>query len=311
MKLLIAGGNSPTGKALTEQLRKRKLRFQAPADKHFVPENADAIARLVTDYQPTQFINLVDFISGSHGGLKRAESAIERCDQINARLPQALATICNEQNIPLLHLSNSYVFDGLKKLGYNENDDLNPQGVYGRCTLTGETAVQQHHAHIILRSGWLFSKHKKGLIKSWLQTAKRDGGILQAVKRRFSPTHTGDLAAAIIAICQQVDCDANVWGTYHYSGLETRRENEFIDLVLKYAAEFDTEIARLLDTLKIIERPVRTPEIFNSTLSSKKTFDTFGIRQRSWHSHLKETIQFLHSDKIIANTDTELAHHAS
>ena len=89
---------------------------------------------MITDYGPTQLINLADFISGNHSALKRAESSEERCYQINAKLPVALAEITNHLNIPVLHLSNSYVFDGTKKLSYNENDDTNPQGIYGMAT---------------------------------------------------------------------------------------------------------------------------------------------------------------------------------
>jgi dTDP-4-dehydrorhamnose reductase len=127
VKLFIVGANSPTGKALVEILRKRKIRFQAPADKHFDPDNEVAIAKMVTDYSPTQLINLADFISGYHSALKRAESFAQRCQQINALLPSKLAEICNHLNIPILHLSNPYVFDGEKKLGYNENDEPGPR----------------------------------------------------------------------------------------------------------------------------------------------------------------------------------------
>ena len=82
MKLFIVGGNSPTGKGLIEILRKNKVRFLAPADKHFLPENAVAIAKMVTDYSPSQLINAADFISRNHSALKRAESAEQRCEQI-------------------------------------------------------------------------------------------------------------------------------------------------------------------------------------------------------------------------------------
>lgn len=297
MKLFLVGTNSPTGKGLIEILRKRKIPFLAPADKHFDTDNAVAIAKMVTDYSPTQLVNLADFISGNHSALKRAESSAERCQEINALLPAKLAEICNHLNVPMLHLSNSYVFDGSKKLGYNENDEPNPQGVYGKFSLEGEWAVRQHNAHIIVRSGWLFGKHKKGLIKSWIRTAKNNEGQLQVARRRFSPTPTGDLAAAILAVCQQVDCDANVWGTYHYSGLETKKESEFSEQTLKYAANHDETIYQMLDNLKITEREVRLPEIQNSTLSSKKIFDTFGIKQKSWHGDLQETIKSLYSDR--------------
>lgn len=298
MKLFLVGANSPTGRGLIEILRKNKIRFLAPADKHFDPDNAVGITRMVAEFGPTQLVNMADFISRNHSALKRAESSEQRCRRINALLPAALAGTCNQLNIPMLHLSNSYVFDGEKKLGYNENDEPNPKGVYGYYTLEGEQAVRKHPAHIIMRSGWLFGQHKLGLIKSWIHSIKKHDGELTVWRRRFSPTPTADMAATILAVARQVDCDANVWGTYHYSGLEIKKEIEFARQTLKYAANHDEEMYQLLDSTKIRENLPRLPELPNSTLSSKKIFDTFGIKQKSWHGDLKETIKSLYVDKL-------------
>jgi len=297
VKLFLIGGNSPTGKCLVEILRKRKIRFLAPAEKHFDPPNSAVIKKLVADYAPTQLVNMADFISGNHSALKRAETTAARCYQINQDLPAKLVDICRLHNIPMLHLSNGYVFDGEKRLGYTENDDTNPQGVYGRCSLAGEDAVRLHEQHIILRSGWLFGRFKKGLIKSWIRSAKKNQGEVTVTRRYFSPTPTDDVAAAILAICQQVDCDANVWGTYHYSGLGTKKEKEFAEQTLKYAANHDEEIYQLLENFKFIEQEARPPEIRNSTLSSKKIFDTFGIKQKSWHGDLQDAIKLLYGNR--------------
>jgi dTDP-4-dehydrorhamnose reductase len=298
VKLFLVGANSPAGRALIEILRKRKIPFQAPADKHFDPDNAVAIAKMITDYEPTQVVNLADFISRNHSALKRAESSEFRCRQINALLPATLSEISSHLNIPLIHLSNAYVFDGVKKLGYSENDEPNPQGIYGRYSLAGEKAVTQNNSHIIVRSGWLFGRDKKGLIKSWIRSTIKNRGEIQVARRRFSPTHTGDLAAAILAICNQVDCDASVWGIYHYCGLETKKEIEFAEQTLKYAANHDEEVYQLLDSLKLEEREAKAPEIHNSTLATKKIFDTFGIKQKSWHGELQDAIKSLYADRV-------------
>ncbi len=298
MKLFLVGANSPTGRGLIEILRKNKIRFLAPADKNFDPDNGAAITKMVAEFAPTQLVNMADFISRNHSALKRAESSELRCQRINALLPATLAGICNQLDIPMLHLSNSYVFDGEKKLGYNENDEPNPKGVYGYYTLEGEQAVRKHPAHIILRSGWLFGSHKLGLIKSWIHSIKKHEGQLTVSRRRFSPTPTTDMAATILAVARQVDCDANVWGTYHYSGLEIKKEIEFARQVLKYAANHDEEMYQLLDSTKIRENLPKLPELPNSTLSSKKIFDTFGIKQKSWHGDLQETIKTLYVDRL-------------
>lgn len=297
MKLFLVGANSPTGRNLVELLRKRKIRYLAPADKHFDPNKPKVIKKLVKDYAPTQLINMADFISRNHSALKRAETTAARCSQINEQLPAKLADICKQRSIPMLQLSNSYVFDGEKRLGYNENDDPNPQGVYGRCSLAGENAVRTHEEHVILRSGWLFGQYKKGLIKSWIRAAKKNDGEILVNRRHFSPTPTEDVAAAILAVCLQVDCDANVWGTYHYSGLGTKKEKEFAEQTLKYAANHDEEIYQLLERISFIEQEARPPEIRNSTLACKKIFDTFGIKQKSWHGDLQEAIRTLYGDR--------------
>ena len=294
MRLFLAGTNSPTGKDLIEILRKRKISFLAPPDKFFDPDNRTAIAKMVTDYSPTQLINLTDFISGNHSALHRAESASERCLEVNADLPASLAEVCAGLKVPMMHLSTAYVFEGDKRLAYNESDETNPRGIYGASALKGEQAVRQHAEHLIIRPGWLFGKWKRGLIKSWIRTAIKNQGIVQVTKRRLSPTYTGDLASAILAIAQQVDCRASVWGTYHYSGLENKEETEFAELALKYAANYDESIYQLLDTLQFIEREPRAPEIRNSTLSSKKIFDTFGIKQKSWRGSLQEVVKRLY-----------------
>jgi dTDP-4-dehydrorhamnose reductase len=305
VKLFLVGANSPTGRALIEILRKNKIRFLAPADKSFDPVDGPAIAKLISDFAPTQLVNMADFISRNHSALKRAESSERRCERINALLPETLAEICNKLDIPMLHLSNVYVFDGEKKLGYNENDEPNPKGVYGRYSLVGEQAVRKHPSHIIIRSGWLFGKHKIGLIKSWIHSIKKHKGELTVWRRRFSPTSTTDMAAAILAVTRQVDCDANVWGTYHYSGLEIKKEIEFARQVLKYAANHDEEIYQMLENTKIRENLPRLPELPNSTLSSKKMFDTFGIKQKSWHGDLKDTIKTLYVGRLRTAIDED------
>ena len=63
-------------------------------------------------------------------------------------------------------------------------------------------------------------------------------GNVVASRRRFSPTYTGDLASAILAIAKQVDCDANVWVHIITPAWRQKRENEFVRQVIKYAAKF-------------------------------------------------------------------------
>ncbi len=59
-------------------------------------------------------------------------------------------------------------------------------------------------------------------------------------------------------------------------------------------------IFQLIDSISVLETEVRAPEILNSTLSSKKIFDTFGIKQKSWHGHLQKVIKLLYEGRTRA-----------
>ncbi|KAI8866523.1 NAD(P)-binding protein [Ramicandelaber brevisporus] len=59
---------------------------------------------------------------------------------LNSQAPVQLAKLCEQHNIPFIHLSTDYVFDG-KKPPYKEEDEPNPLNFYGETKLEGERAV--------------------------------------------------------------------------------------------------------------------------------------------------------------------------
>ena len=303
MKLLIAGAGTPVAKELVSLLKRAGIDHQIIPDRFFSGDDLRAMGQLLDKYCPDQLINLYSFKSGSQTAVYKAEAAAEKCRNIHQKYAEVLAGFCAARDIPLIHLSTCYVFDGEKKLGYNEQDDADPVGVYGKTALQGEQAVASLSKYIILRTGWMFGPNQCDVIKSWIKTCKKNTGKLQVTRRRFSPTPGEDLARVLLGVCHQVDCDANAWGTYHYCGLETKKESEFVQQVLKYASQHDEEIYQLLDSFEMSEAHTNRPEVPNTTLSSKKIFDTFGIKQRSWHESLKNTIKSLYQGAAKSDTD--------
>ncbi|MFM1895508.1 MAG: hypothetical protein RLZZ385_582 [Pseudomonadota bacterium] len=294
MKLLVVGAASPSGKALISLLRQRRIPHHSFNERQLDDEDPADAERNLQRLAPDQVLNLAPFKFSSQHAPQLAERAADACRRANQRRTAKLAQICGKLELPLLQLSTPYVFDGEKKLGYNELDDTHPVGVYGTSAWQGELAVQALERHLVLRTGWLFGPTLNDEIRGWLKAVKRHRGELQVVRRRFSPTPVEDLARVLLAICQQVDCDANVWGTYHYCGLETKKESEFVLQVLKYASQHDEHIYQLLDSVDVRETQVAAPEVPNSTLGCKKIFDTFGIKQRSWHGSLQNSIKALY-----------------
>jgi dTDP-4-dehydrorhamnose reductase len=292
VKLLVVGAESGVGIELCKQLVERGVEFFAPEAAKINPADPVELAKVVTHFSPSLVVNLASYGAGSQLAIKAAEQNPQESEQVNHVLASLLAEVCDHLNIPLIHLSTAYVFGGEKKLGYNEEDICEPVGQYGATSLRGEQAIiEALDQHVIVRSGWIFGQEQGELIRQWIQEACDGEGAVTVTRRKFSPTPTEDVARVLLAIAFQVDCGAPVWGVYHYCGLETKRESEFVQHVLKLAAQHDEKVYRLLDHLSLNLMRGEPPEIANTTLATKKIFDTFGIKQRSWHGSLQALIK--------------------
>ncbi|MES3007711.1 MAG: sugar nucleotide-binding protein [Pseudomonadota bacterium] len=295
MKLLIVGAGSPVGMELIKQLQQRGVEYFAPEPGRIDPRDPLSVAKVITQCGPDQVINLSSYRAGSQLAILEAEKNPQECDAINHAQASVIAQVCDHLNIPLVHLSSAYVFNGDKKLGYSEQDATKPAGVYGATSLLGEQAIcGVLEKHIIVRTGWIFGVGQDELIRRWIAEAREAEGAVMVSRRKFSPTPVEDVARVLMAIALQVDCHANVWGIYHYCGLETKRESEFVQQVLKLAALHDESIYKLLDHLSLNLLRADPPEIANTTLATKKIFDTFGIKQRSWNGGLQNLIKSLY-----------------
>ena len=146
MKILLTGKDGQVGFALHKKL----LPFGeviATGRHELDLANPDAIKAFIDKTKPDIIIN-----PAAYTQVDKAESEKLLAHQINALAPQVLADKASELDIPIIHFSTDYVFDGLKKEPYLETDEVNPQSVYGQTKWEGEEGVRNHKKHIILRT---------------------------------------------------------------------------------------------------------------------------------------------------------------
>jgi dTDP-4-dehydrorhamnose reductase len=135
----------------------------------------------------------------------------------------ALATGCAARGAALVLISTNEVFDGARSdgRGYRESDPTNPINAYGTSKLAGETAAGEafgrHPERLwVVRTAWLFGPPGNDFPAKILAAADRlePGASLPVVADEVgSPTHTGDLAGAIIDLLGVAPA-----GTYHLAG---------------------------------------------------------------------------------------------
>ncbi|MGV3590442.1 MAG: SDR family oxidoreductase [Gammaproteobacteria bacterium] len=293
MRLLVLGANSQLGLALTRLLQAQGVDFQALARTEVNLLKQAEVVKAVGRISPTQVINVA-----TYSNLEKAENdpeAARECDIVNTQGVSTLAEVCQHLNLPLLHHSTSFVFDGQKVHPYTEDDETNPVCRYGMSKWYGERAIRDAlPLHIILRTDWLFSRDRPGFFQQHIDNCKRNGGRLEVMNHRFSPTPAADAARVLLAIARQVDCAAEVWGTYHYCAMQPMSQETFVEQFLHEAGKYDPALAAVLPQLQITKLPVQKPYIGNTVLSTQRIFETFGIKQRSRAGELTALLQRLY-----------------
>jgi dTDP-4-dehydrorhamnose reductase len=158
-------------------------------------------ARIVGLGAPHAIINCVAF-NDVDGAEDRPEQAIA----LNEEFPGKLAQYAREHDVPLVHYSTNYVFDGAQG-EYNESDAPSPVSAYGRSKRGGEQRIATAGGPCyVVRTAVIFGPKgasdlsKKSFVDLMRDlAAKRD--TIQAVSDEInSVTYAPDLAAGTKAL---------------------------------------------------------------------------------------------------------------
>lgn len=283
-KFLITGAKGQVGHCLTQQLTGKAEILAVDRDELDITDQS-AVKKIVETFKPDVIIN-----AAAHTAVDRAESEVELSEAINVKGPQYLAEAANEIGAVILHISTDYVFEGSGSGEYKEDDQTNPQGVYGRTKLEGEIAVQQANPRsIILRTAWVFGEHGHNFVKTMLRLAK-DRDSLGIVGDQFGgPTYAGDIAKTLIEIANQILAGKeNAFGVYHFTGKPYVSWYEFANAIF-----VEAELQKLLEKqphLKAIttaEYPTPAKRPANSRLDLTKIKQVFNIEPSDWQKALK------------------------
>ncbi|MDQ6962769.1 MAG: sugar nucleotide-binding protein, partial [Mariprofundaceae bacterium] len=133
MKLLITGANGQVGRELI--IHAHDFQHQAIAtDQHSLDITClKSIEKSIQEHQPDMLIN-----AAAYTAVDQAETDHDKAYQVNAEACLYLAQACKSANIPLLHISTDYVFDGTQRTPYVETDNTNPLNTYGASKAKGE-----------------------------------------------------------------------------------------------------------------------------------------------------------------------------
>lgn len=251
----------------------------------------DLIERALADFSPDIVIN-----PAAYTAVDRAETEPDIAFAVNRDGAGNVAKAAEKLNIPVLHLSTDYVFDGRKASPYVETDGIGPRSVYGRSKLAGERAVASSNSrHIILRTAWVYAPFGANFVRTVLRlTGERDR--LRIVDDQIGcPTYAPDIADAILAIAAKimsVGWQDRFAGVTHLAGPNEMTWCAFARQIIDIAK---TKGRRdiVVDAITTVEYPTPAERPANSRLRCDRLAELFDVRLPPLSSSLEKCLERL------------------
>lgn len=228
---------------------------------------------------------------GAYTAVDQAESDVVTAWQVNALAPAAFTAACAERDIPLVHVSTDYVFDGSKAGPWRESDAPNPLGVYGASKLGGELAVRSGcPRHAVVRTSWVVSPHGRNFVTTMLRLGAERDRLSVVADQRGAPTSAADLAAAIaqIALAMMADRVAPT-GVFHFSNAGETTWHELAEAIFVEAAERRGKVP-VVEAIATAQYPTPARRPANSLLANDAIREAYGITARPWREALGEIV---------------------
>lgn len=274
-KILITGGNGQVANALRHHARAREFALTLLSRAEMDITHSDSIAHALQQYQPDIVIN-----TAAYTAVDKAETEQESALEINHLGAANVAKMCQQHQIPLIHLSTDYVFDGSKNAPYLEDDSVNPINFYGHSKLLGEQAVRENcHQHIILRVSGVFGDYGNNFKKTMLRLAAERKELRIVADQLTCPTNANDIAGALLTLAGKL----SHYGTYHYCSTPVTSWHAFANAVIAEARERGTLL--LVENIAAItaaEYPTPAKRPAYSAFDCSKILRDYGIQQPSW-----------------------------
>jgi len=226
--------------------------------------------------------------AAAYTAVDKAESDEATAQTVNGAAPTAMAARCADLDIPFLHISTDYVFDGAGTLPFAPDHPTAPRNAYGRSKLAGEEGIRAAQGrHLILRTSWVVSAHGANFVKTMLRLGSSRDSLNVVADQIGGPTPAGDIADALIAAARVMAQGAK-GGTHHFSGAPDVSWADFARAIMAQAG-----LACQINDIATTAYPTPAARPLNSRLDCSGFAAEFGIRRPDWRLGLKLILQEL------------------
>jgi dTDP-4-dehydrorhamnose reductase len=276
MKTLIFGCNGQLGRALVKYFPQAIAVGRKECDL----SDLSYLEKFLSEAEPDCIIN-----ASAYTAVDLAESHMDEAYGVNCIAPQAMASYAAAHQIPIVHYSTDYVFDGHKTTSYCETDEVNPLSVYGQSKAAGEKAVQAtcmiaNSPYYILRTSWVYgSTDGEGgnFIKTILRLAGERDQLKVVADQRGAPTSAEWLAKITKELLMHEPVIP--YGIYHAVPRGETTWHGLASLVITVAKDAGADIlipAEQIIPIPASNYPVLAPRPANSRMDYRQLLNVLG-----------------------------------
>jgi len=284
MKIIVTGAAGQVGSELVALSGEHDI--MAFNHQELDIGNAARVSEVLSTVKADAVIN-----AAAYTAVDDAETEQEKAFHANADGVKHLAVACSAMDIPLLHLSTDYVFDGTSDTPYTEEMPCSPLGIYGQSKWQGEHNIQSACIKfLILRTSWVFGQHGNNFVKRIVRVAQAQPELSVVDDQIGCPTEASDIAKTLLEIAKQIEAGNHAWGIYHYAGIPSVSWCEFAKEILSNMQEFVDVSSVKLKAITTEDYPTKAPRPKYSVLDCQKIQSTFGITPCVWQTRLRHIL---------------------
>ena len=226
--------------------------------------------------------------AAAYTAVDRAEQERDLAMAVNGAAVGTMAEHAAAHDIPFVHISTDYVFDGQGTDPHKPDDPVAPLGVYGQSKLAGEALIQNAGGqHVILRTSWVFSAHGNNFVKTMLRLSETRDALNVVDDQIGGPTPARSIAQAVLAITGALR-GGQTGGTYHFAGAPVTSWAGFARETFARAGR-DVTVTGIPTT----DYPTPATRPLNSRLDCTTLETDFGIMPADWQAELAHILKVL------------------